>query len=267
MANGMDWFRWYHGSVTDPKFRLISHKSDQTVAVVVAVWACLLEAASQAQQRGQLEGFDPESTDCLLELPDGTTSQVLAAMSQRGLISGTSIVSWEKRQPKRERPGDLSTDRVRRHRQKMLELEPCNDTEHHETPREEESREEERRREEIHFRPNFSQEKVAGVSTHSSGFDAFWAVYPRREGKIGAAKAYAKALGVISRPDAAEIITKAAWAYSKASADQDRQFIALPTTWLNGGRWEDQLTTTDSSKEAATKVMYPVREIRESDFL
>lgn len=267
MANGMDWFRWHHGSVTDPKFKLIAHKSDQTVAVVVAVWACLLEAASQAQQRGQLEGFDPESTDCLLGLPDGTTSQVLEAMSQRGLISGTSIVSWEKRQPKRERSGDLSTDRVRRHRQTILELEPCNATEHHETPREEERREEDRRREEIHFRPNFSQEKAAGVSTHSAGFDAFWAVYPRREGKIGAAKAYAKAIWVISRPDAAEIITKAALAYSKASADQDRQFIARPTRWLNDGRWEDKLTTPDTSQRAFTNGLYPVREIRESDFL
>jgi hypothetical protein len=135
---------------------------------------------------------------------------------------------------------------------------PCNATEHHETPREEERREEDRRREEIHFRPNFSQEKAVGASTHPAGFDAFWAVYPRREGKNGAAKAYAKALWVISRPDAAEIITKAALAYSKASADQDRQFIALPTRWLNDGRWEDKLTTPDPLQRTFTNGLYPV---------
>jgi hypothetical protein len=245
MANGMDWFRWHHGSVTDPKFKLIAHKSDQTVAVVIAVWACLLEAASQAQKRGQLEGFDPESTDCLLGMPDGTTSQVLAAMSKRGLIFDACISSWEKRQPKRERSGDHSTARVQKHRESILELEQCNAKEHHETPRGEESRKEDIKKE-IHFRPTFPHERVAGDSPNSAGFDAFWAVYPRREGKYGASKAFEKALWVLARPDAAERIRDAALAYSKASADKDKEFIALPTRWLNEGRWEDQLPTCPS---------------------
>ncbi len=31
MAGGIDWFRWHHGSVTDPKFQLIA-KADRSLS-------------------------------------------------------------------------------------------------------------------------------------------------------------------------------------------------------------------------------------------
>ena len=33
MAGGIDWFRWHHGSVTDPKFQLVARKSKQALDV------------------------------------------------------------------------------------------------------------------------------------------------------------------------------------------------------------------------------------------
>ena len=45
----MHWFRWHHGLVTDPKLGLIARKADTSMAEVIAVWACLLEAASASE--------------------------------------------------------------------------------------------------------------------------------------------------------------------------------------------------------------------------
>jgi len=69
-------------------------------------------------------------------------------------------------------------------------------------------------------------------------FDAFWANYPRKEGKGGARKAFAK----LADKDR---VIKAAAQYGEAvrrwPAD-DRQFVPHPATWLNDGRFEDDPT-------------------------
>ena len=78
---GMDWFRWHHGSVTDPKFQLIAKKSGANVAEVIAVWATLLEAASMADERGYFETIDFDSIECSLEL---SRSYAMAGFDGRG---------------------------------------------------------------------------------------------------------------------------------------------------------------------------------------
>ncbi len=46
MAGGIDWFRWHHGSVTDPKFQLVAHRAGVRLGDVMVVWAFVLENAS-----------------------------------------------------------------------------------------------------------------------------------------------------------------------------------------------------------------------------
>lgn len=152
----MDWFRWHHGAVTDPKFQLIARRASATVAEVIAVWACILEEASKSDQRGVAGQIDCEATDCALGLPDGRTDAILSAMYARGILAdGGVVVAWEKRQPKRERD-DSSAERVREFRRKQAEqkqpitaitdnVTPCNANETQETPRGEEIRGEEKR--------------------------------------------------------------------------------------------------------------------------
>ena len=153
MANGIDWFRWHHGTVNDPKFQLVARKSGSSVAEVIAVWACLLEAASTADERGNPGDIDFEALDCALGLVDGRTQAIYAAMEDRALINQDTgrLAAWEKRQPKRERmDDDKSTERVRAYRQRQSNTgnanqaneTPRNATERQETPREEKSREE-----------------------------------------------------------------------------------------------------------------------------
>lgn len=150
MAGNIQWFRWHHGSVTDPKFKLVAHKSKQALASVIAVWAFVLEQASASDERGEFNGIDCEALDCLLGLDEGATASILEAMEGRGLVDGGTICAWEKRQPKRERVDENSTERSKAFRQKQRhatpehsEETPCNATQRQETPREEKRREEE----------------------------------------------------------------------------------------------------------------------------
>lgn len=150
---GMDWFRWHHGSVTDPKFQLVAKKSGASVAEVVAMWAFALEEASLADDRGSILGLDVESVECLLGINDGKGSLILAAMEVRGLIKDGRIASWDKRQPSREREDDTAAERKRKQREREAmsrqvqpednNVTPSHTKSHQETPREDKSREEE----------------------------------------------------------------------------------------------------------------------------
>jgi hypothetical protein len=149
MAGNIQWFRWHHGSVTDPKFQLVARKAGVRLPDVLAVWAFVLETASASEQRGTFGLIDCEAVDCLFGLDDGATSAILAQMQDRGLLVEGTVNAWEKRQPKREREDDNSTGRSRAFREKQRhatpendDATPCNAMQRQETPREEKSREE-----------------------------------------------------------------------------------------------------------------------------
>lgn len=66
-------------------------------------------------------------------------------------------------------------------------------------------------------------------------FSEFWDAYPKRVGKGGAEKAFAKAVRVTE----ADVIISGARRFAERRAGQDPQFTPHPATWLNGKRWED----------------------------
>lgn len=68
-------------------------------------------------------------------------------------------------------------------------------------------------------------------------FDRFWRVFPRRQGKGGALRGFRAAL---KRGASADEIVAGAERYAALRKGQDRQFTAMPTTWLNQDRWLDE---------------------------
>lgn len=137
--SSMDWFRWHHGSVNDPKFQLVARKSGASVAEVIAVWATLLESASMSEPRGSLGQLDFEAIDCFLGLTEGLSHTIKRVMSERGLLDtdSSTVSSWKKRQPAREREDLTSTDRVRAYRERQANSTDNADGEsmkHHVTP-------------------------------------------------------------------------------------------------------------------------------------
>jgi hypothetical protein len=99
----MEWFRWYGGTLTDPKFQWVANKSCQTVAAVIAVWVAVLERAHDCEQRGCCTGLDFESLDVALHLDDGAAHDIYQAFVRKAMIvDGDMVANWERRQPKRE---------------------------------------------------------------------------------------------------------------------------------------------------------------------
>jgi len=78
--------------------------------------------------------------------------------------------------------------------------------------------------------------RSAPSSKADESFGIWWALYPKKVGKQAAVKAWKK---LKPSPDLAEEIAAAAKSF--AAAVRQPQFIPNPATWLNEGRWYDDL--------------------------
>ena len=78
-------------------------------------------------------------------------------------------------------------------------------------------------------------------------FEQWYSEYPRKEAKAAARKAFLKA----RKTAPLESLMAGLTVYKKSIQGKDRQFIALPATWLNAGRWEDELPTATQSQVPA----------------
>lgn len=98
----MDWFRWHHGTVDDPKFTVIARRAKQPRIYVVALWALVMEFASTRADRGAITDFDSEIAAASLDVDVGVVDSIMAAFKDKELIVNDRLKSWLKRQPKRE---------------------------------------------------------------------------------------------------------------------------------------------------------------------
>ena len=78
--------------------------------------------------------------------------------------------------------------------------------------------------------------------TRGAEFEQFWSVYPRKEGKQKARAAFEKVTVSL------DILLSALESQKKSSqwTKDSGQFIPHAATWLNGKRWEDQMTVEKS---------------------
>jgi hypothetical protein len=294
------WFRWWEGTVTDPKFRLIAHKAGQPLAVVVAVWAMVLENASHAEdegkERGDISPIDFESADFLLGVNDGTTEAVLKVFEEKSLIEDNRVTAWEKRQPRRERE-DNSSRRVREFRQRQRErgadVTPCNAMKRPETdvtPRNapEQSREEHIKdiKDKTFVRsdertmsdnppensdpPAENPSEDGGARTKDSGkgieytaeFEEFWEAYPRRVRKRDAFKHWTPS---IAKGAVAAEIVAAAKAYAAAMRYLERapDMIMHPQTFIMSERWREWLPPDGQEYLDARETYRTTRRVRQ----
>lgn len=72
-------------------------------------------------------------------------------------------------------------------------------------------------------------------------FDRWWAIYPNRKAKKAARKAWERlnpSPSLVSKMMAAVLV-------QQKSRQWREGFIPHPATWINGERWEDELTADD----------------------
>jgi uncharacterized protein YdaU (DUF1376 family) len=76
-------------------------------------------------------------------------------------------------------------------------------------------------------------------------FARFYAEYPRKEAKANAVKAWAK-LTHDERVSACEAVTR----YAAAMSGKETQYIAMPATWINAKRWQDETLSASAPRSS-----------------
>ena len=110
-----DWFRSWHGAPTDPKWLGIARRAGVAPGIAVAVAWALMDRASQASERGSIEGYDADGLACFYGCEPDQVDAIVQAMRDKGMLEHDRFAAWERRQPKRE---DDSSERVRGHRER-----------------------------------------------------------------------------------------------------------------------------------------------------
>lgn len=91
--------------------------------------------------------------------------------------------------------------------------------------------------------PALAKKKTKNGTTTAhveSEFEDFYAAYPRHVGKDAARRAFEKA--VKAGTPAADVVEGArCYAAATAAAGTETRYIAHPATWLNAGRWSDDM--------------------------
>ena len=92
--------------------------------------------------------------------------------------------------------------------------------------------------------------RIEPVDQKSKLFDSFWKAYPRKSNKGFAKKVFDKLKvdqDLLNKMlQALALQTRTVW------KDKDQQYIPHPSTWLNGERWEDEITV-DQAMSAADR--------------
>lgn len=234
------------------RFRMVAEDCKLPVACIVGAWAYLQEHASRSDERGSIADVDFELMAYTLGLPDMET--VCNALKRRKLVDAEgNIAEWSDRQRKKEssEPPGASTDRVRKYREKIkanknkgLEDDEAGNVKRDdvtdETARNGTKRAK-RKREEEEIKPKPSSSAGAdGGGVKLDPFDQFWDAYPWKAGRQDAQRAWVKI-----KPDADKVaLILAAVQAQKLGGDwlrENGRFIPRAATWLNGGRWLDEV--------------------------
>lgn len=165
-----------------------------------------LRRVRQRSERGQLGGYDWEVTIDAVGCPTGTIAgnPALVASSGSGEFSQVGTSAGK------PSVGNASVGNPAPKKLKVLELELDLEL----------------------------QEQNPPAPAEPDPFDGFWEVYPAKKGKIAARKAFVKAL----KHADVETIIAGALRY-RSDSRVVAGYVKDPATWLNGGHWEDELTT------------------------
>lgn len=122
------WVRLWEDMPTDPKWRVIARRSGRPIAEVLSVFCFMLTNAGGSRERGTLDGWNDEDVGAALDMEPEHVAAIRDAM-QGKTLDGGRLTGWERRQPKRERDDDKSTERVQAFRERQRHETPGNATE------------------------------------------------------------------------------------------------------------------------------------------
>lgn len=255
------WIKLQTDVFDNRKIKVIESMPDGDTIIVI--WMKLLCMAGQINDQGFIYltselPYTDEMLATVIERPLSTVRLALQTFEQLHMIeivdNFIQLPSWERYQNIEGLERVREQNRLRKQRQRIREKEQLQLT-CHVTSRD--SHDTDKNREEIEIDKNiYSPSKSAPLIEEL--FLQFWKVYPKKVGKQDALKAFKKinpnqelVEQMISVIDKAKHTTQ--WTKNNG------QYIPNPSTWLNQGRWEDDVESYEYKTSAEG------REIRYAD--
>lgn len=223
----MEWFRFYHEAVDDPKVQRLA-------PALFKHWVNLLCLASRNAERGTL----PTVADLAfgLRISETKVRAILFDLRDAGLLDRDGetfrMHGWANRQKR----SDDVTARVNKHRFGNADetLQETGDETFHETLPHVRVTETEQSRAEKDPPPTPKGEP------YSTEFSEFWDVYPKKKHKDDAWRAWK---GRKDRPPIADLIASVREHIASTDWTKDSgQYIPNPATWIRAGGWKDVVT-------------------------
>ena len=261
----MNWWRAYHGISNNAKLAVVAAKAGATRSEVGWIWVVLLDYASQAEDRGCVDGLDVERISFMAEIDASRVEAIVDVMKQKGLIDNGRLTSWDRRQPEREDLG--ATERQRKRRERLAEsVTSRNVTQCHAVSQQirvEEKRVDEKREETPPnplapdgafdrsamvrsangHRPNKRRGRTTSDIEKALGderlkwWKACWAIYPCRDGMNPAMDTFERK---VHDHDLAATIYKGIERYAAKCKSDPTIKIKYFQGWLNDERWTDE---------------------------
>lgn len=107
------WYRAYAGTVKDDKLAEVSVIAGCSRSVAIATWHSILESAAETDDAGRFE-TTPRRVAAALGEAAAVVDGVFAAMAEIGMLEGSAVAAWKRRQYE----SDNSTERSRKHRER-----------------------------------------------------------------------------------------------------------------------------------------------------
>ena len=95
-------------------------------------------------------------------------------------------------------------------------------------------------------------------------FEQFWSAYPRRDDRFAAEREFRRVISGCE-VDWAEVVA-AAVRYASGTADRERRFVKLPSTWLRDRCWADSAPSLEQSTREVFLGPQTVRETLVAQF-
>lgn len=226
------WVKLYRSMLNNP---IVMKDADH-----LAVWVYLLLNATHEEHKALFKGkkitmkagqviTGSKSISCRLSISESKVRRVLDAFKSDGQIdkqtsnknSLITILSWDLYQQSGKQNDGQMTDKWR-----------TSDGQVTDNRRTSDDKQECKEGEECK-----NERSTPPISPPKKGFDRFWAAYPKKVGKQAAKKAFDRVKVPVET-----LLT--AIEQQKCSDQWSRDngcYIPNPTTWLNQGRWEDEL--------------------------
>ena len=220
------WFRMYAEFSTDPKVQMLSEVMQRRLVMLLCM-----------RCSNDLVTLHVTEIAFQLRISDDDLKVTKEVFVSKGFIDNAwNVLNWDKRQFR----SDSSAERVSRHREKKKR--DSND--------------------DVTLPKRFSNapeqnrtEQIKPVSADADLFERFWKVYPRHTAKQTARQAWNRLK--LTADDPRLDAMRHGLAVAKQSHDwvkEKGQFVPHAATWLNGKRWDDELTPANVVQIYSDKV-------------